>query len=401
MTEGAVTREPAAAAAEQEAERPAAAGLQAAAERSSPGGDSVCAAPDEQQAASEPCSPDAEAECLVMSELRVTAEQNEGRLDAFLARLYPDLTRSYLRKAILEGAFLLNGSQAKAGAAVKEGDTVTGCIPEPKKISAEPQNIPLDVFYEDRDLLVVNKPRGMVTHPAAGTPDGTLVNALLYHTKDLSGIAGELRPGIIHRLDKDTSGLLVIAKNDRSHQALSAELQARHFEKRYLALVEGNVVQDEGTITQPIGRSRRDYRKMAVRPNGREAVTHYRVLERFGRYTLLEITIETGRTHQIRVHMLHMGHPVAGDPLYGKEDPLHLEGQFLHARRLCFDHPSTGERMCFEAPLPEKLQEVLDQLRRRIGTRQDDGVADEAQTLPAPNGTPDETAAAVQQTDEA
>ena len=364
MTEGAVTREPAAAAAEQEAERPAAAGLQAAAEKSSPGGDSVCAAPDEQQAASEPCSPDAEAECPVMSELRVTAEQNEGRLDAFLARLYPDLTRSYLRKAILEGAFLLNGSQAKAGAAVKEGDTVTGCIP-------------------------------------AGTPDGTLVNALLYHTKDLSGIAGELRPGIIHRLDKDTSGLLVIAKNDRSHQALSAELQARHFEKRYLALVEGNVVQDEGTITQPIGRSRRDYRKMAVRPNGREAVTHYRVLERFGRYALLEITIETGRTHQIRVHMLHMGHPVAGDPLYGKEDPLHLEGQFLHARRLCFDHPSTGERMCFEAPLPEKLQEVLDQLRRRIGTRQDDGVADEAQTLPAPNGTPDETAAAVQQTDEA
>lgn len=298
-------------------------------------------------------------------ELNVTAEANEGRLDAYLSRLYPDLTRSYLRKAILEGDFLLNGSRAKAGAAVREGDVITGSIPEPKKISAEPEDIPLDIVYEDGDLLVVNKPRGLVTHPAAGSPDGTLVNALLHHTQDLSGIGGKLRPGIIHRLDKDTSGLLVVAKNDRSHQALSAALQAHEFEKVYLALVRGDVKKDSGTISAPIARSRRDYRQMTVDPKGREAVTHFRVLERFGRYTLLELTLETGRTHQIRVHMRHAGHPVAGDLLYGKEDPLHLNGQFLHARRLCFNHPATGERLCFEAPLPDVLEETLQKLRQQ------------------------------------
>lgn len=301
-------------------------------------------------------------------EICVTAEKNEGRLDAYLSRVFPDLTRSYLRKAVLDGDFQLNGKRVKAGAAVREGDVVSGSIPEPKEISAAPQDIPLEILYEDGDLLVVNKPRGMVTHPAAGSPDGTLVNALLYHTADLSGIGGRLRPGIIHRLDKDTSGLLVVAKNDHSHQALSEALQAHRFEKKYLALVTGNVAPDEGTISAPIGRSRRDYRKMTVDAAGRDAVTHYRVLERFGRYTLLELQLETGRTHQIRVHMRHFGHPVAGDPLYAKEDPLHLDGQFLHARRLCFDHPRTGERMCFEAPLPEVLEEMLGKLRGKPET---------------------------------
>ena len=296
-------------------------------------------------------------------QIEVRADKNEGRLDAFLSRQLPDLTRSYLRKAILDGDFRLNGEIVKAGAAVREGDLVTGSIPEPRKIDAVPQDIPLDIVYEDSDLLVVNKPRGLVTHPAAGSPDGTLVNALLHHTKDLSGIGGRLRPGIIHRLDKDTSGLLVVAKNDRSHQALSEALRGHQFEKKYLALVEGNISRDEGTISAPIGRSRRDYRKMTVDPRGRDAVTHFRVLERFGRYTLIEVGLETGRTHQIRVHMRHYGHPVAGDPLYGKQDPLGLGGQFLHARRLCFDHPTTGERLCFEAPLPEPLEAVLARLR--------------------------------------
>lgn len=302
----------------------------------------------------------------MIRQLHFEAEKNEGRLDAFLSRQLPDLTRSYIRKGILAGDFLLNGEKAKAGAAVKTGDCIDGIIPEPKKISAEPENIPVDIVYEDGDLLVVNKPRGLVTHPAAGSPDGTLVNALLYRTPDLSGIGGELRPGIIHRLDKDTSGLLVVAKNDRAHLALSSALQAHEFEKEYLALVKGNVRRDSGTIREPIGRSRRDYRRMTVDPAGREAVTHFTVLERYGRYTLLRIRLETGRTHQIRVHMRHYGHPVAGDPLYGSDDPLHLGGQFLHAGKLCFPHPETKERLCFEAPLPDILEETLAKLRKSV-----------------------------------
>lgn len=298
-------------------------------------------------------------------ELHFTAEKNEGRLDAYLSRLLPDLTRSYIRKAILAGDFVLNGTKAKAGAAVHKGDRIDGMIPEPKKISAAPQDIPVDIVYEDADLLVVNKQRGLVTHPAAGCPDGTLVNALLYRTPDLSGIGGELRPGIVHRLDKDTSGLLVVAKNDAAHLKLSSELQAHEFEKEYLTLVHGNVNRDSGRIDAPIGRSRRDYRRMTVDPAGREAVTYFEVLERFGSYTLLKVRLQTGRTHQIRVHMRHYGHPVAGDPLYGKADPLHLDGQFLHACRLCFTHPTSGERLCFEAPLPDVLQQTLAGLRGR------------------------------------
>lgn len=296
--------------------------------------------------------------------VHMEADKEEGRFDSFLARLLPDLTRSYLRKAILAGDFTVNGSRVKAGALVHPGDVIAGEIPEPKPISAEPQDIPIDIIYEDHDLLVVNKPRGLVTHPAAGSPDGTLVNALLYHTQDLSGIGGELRPGIVHRLDKDTSGLLVVAKNDFSHRILSEALQAHHFSKRYLALVQGDMRQESGTIDAPLARSRRDYRKMTVDPAGRPAVTHWKVKERFGKYTLLEIDLETGRTHQIRVHMRHAGHPVAGDPLYGaEEDPLHLNGQFLHAGQLCFDHPANLERMCFEAPLPESLEAVLKKIR--------------------------------------
>ncbi|MBR5015272.1 MAG: RluA family pseudouridine synthase, partial [Clostridia bacterium] len=235
-------------------------------------------------------------------------------------------------------------------------------VPEPTEIEAKPQDIPLDIFYEDDDLLVVNKPKGMVVHPAAGNPDGTLVNALLFHCKgSLSGINGEIRPGIVHRIDKDTSGLLVVAKNDATHQKLAEQIKEHSFTRCYKAVVHGNIKDDEGTIDAPIGRSPKDRKKMAVTDkNSREAVTHFKVLERFKDYTYIECKLETGRTHQIRVHMAYRGNPVAGDTLYGpKNTPKDLNGQCLHAYKLGFVHPKTGEYLEFEAPLPEYFEKFL------------------------------------------
>lgn len=293
-------------------------------------------------------------------------EEDAGsRLDVYLAREARELSRSYIQKLLAEGRVTVNGRAARASYRVKAGDVVILEIPELEGLDLAPEAVPLDIYYEDGDLLVVNKPRGMVVHPAEGNYRGTLVNALLYHCRDLSGISGVERPGIVHRLDKDTSGLLVVAKNDAAHLDLAAQLKERRVTRRYLALVHGWVKGDKGTIDAPIGRDPRDRQKMAVvARNAREAVTHYRVLERLGNYTLLELRLETGRTHQIRVHLAFIGHPVAGDPKYGPHR-IHfgLEGQFLHAAVLGFNHPRTGAYLEFSAPLPLELEAVLRGLR--------------------------------------
>ena len=260
----------------------------------------------------------------------------------------------------------MNGKPAKAAQKLAPGDSVELDVPEPREPEAKPEDIPLNVVYEDASLLVINKPRGLVVHPAAGNERGTLVNALLSHCDDLSGIAGELKPGIVHRLDKDTTGLLVVAKNDEAHLSLSKQIGEKSARRIYLALVEGNVPEDSGRVDAPLGRSRADRKKIAVVEDGRAAATQYRVLERFGDTTLVECSLETGRTHQIRVHMKHIGHPVAGDPVYGiRKQRFNVEGQLLHAARLSFTHPATGERMEFSAPLPEDFQRILDGLRKR------------------------------------
>ncbi|MGI6153881.1 MAG: RluA family pseudouridine synthase [Christensenellaceae bacterium] len=290
------------------------------------------------------------------------------RLDVFLSENMPAHTRSFIKNLIEEGCVLLNGKKVKAGAKPKPGDSITVDIPEVKEAAATPQNIPLDIVYQDEHIAVIDKPQGMVTHPAAGNPDGTLVNAVMYHIKDLSGIGGQLRPGIVHRLNKDTSGLIIIAKSDAAHNALSDMLKKREIEKTYIALVHGNIRQENGTVHTNIDRDKRDRKKMAVAAAGREAITNYRVLERFGQYTLLEVDILTGRTHQIRVHLKHIGHPVVGDALYTKQaDPFSLSGQLLHAARLGFAHPVTGSEMTFTAPLPAYFEKVLEKLRASAG----------------------------------
>lgn len=287
------------------------------------------------------------------------------RLDVFLASESSDLTRSYIQKLITNGLVSVNGSPAKPSYRVKEGDVVILRLPPPEGLELRPEPIPLDICYEDDDVVVVNKPRGMVVHPGAGNFSGTLVNALLYHCRDLSGINGVLRPGIVHRLDKFTSGLLVVAKNDASHLELARQLKERRVKRRYIALVHGRVKNQCGTVDAPIGRDPKNRQKMAVVfKNSRPAVTHYRVMEYFHMYTLLEVRLETGRTHQIRVHMSYIGHPVAGDDKYGPSKPsLGLTGQFLHAASLGFYHPKTSVYMEFEAPLPEELAAVLSRLK--------------------------------------
>ena len=290
------------------------------------------------------------------------------RIDKFLASQDEELTRSAIVRLIEEQQVTVNGRVPQKNGKLKAGDTVVVTIPEPVWPEAKPENIPLDIVYEDDDLLVVNKPRGMVVHPAAGNPDGTLVNALLYHCGDsLSGINGVLRPGIVHRIDKDTSGLLMVAKNDFAHQHLAEQIKEHSFTRKYQAVVVGNLKDDAGTINAPIGRHPTERKKMAVTfKNAREAITHYRVLERFGAYTHIELTLETGRTHQIRVHMASIGHPVAGDPVYGgKKFLTSLGGQCLHAYYIAFVHPRSGETLSFEAPLPPYFTEFLSQLRSR------------------------------------
>ena len=287
------------------------------------------------------------------------AEVSGVRLDVYLSER-TDKTRSALAKAIEEGRVLLNGKiPAKAGVKVEQGDVIDLDIPEPRPISAKPQDIPIEILYEDADLVVVNKPQGMVTHPATGSPDGTLVNAVLHRVEDLSGINGEIRPGIVHRLDKDTSGVLVIAKNDAAHLSLSKQISEKSALRYYYALVVGKIAAEEGVIDKPIARSKKDRKKMAVDEGGRKAVTLYRVIERFQGYTLVECELRTGRTHQIRVHMKSIGHPVVGDPVYGKESALAPKGQLLHAHKLVLTHPTTGERMTFEAPVNDCFAAAL------------------------------------------
>ena len=300
-----------------------------------------------------------------MIPLDLTADREGERLDAFLARSVPDLTRSAAQRLLERGAVTLRGRAAKKNDKTRLGDTLTVCLPEPQPVDLVPQDIPLDVIYEDDDVIVVNKPVGLVVHPAPGHPDGTLVNALLYHCgTSLSGINGELRPGIVHRIDRDTSGLIVAAKNDRAHLALAAQLQDHSLARVYEAVAVGGFREDCGTVDAPLGRHPVDRKKMAVdRKNGREAVTHWSVLARYPGYTHVECRLETGRTHQIRVHLASIGHPLLGDTVYGSKKPWPgLAGQCLHARRLRFVHPSTGEPLELECPLPDWFRDVLEKL---------------------------------------
>ena len=289
--------------------------------------------------------------------------EEEERLDVYLAA-QTGFTRSRIKTLVDGGNVLYNGERVtKSGVKVKKGVVIV-TVEEPEEITAKPEDLPIDVVYQDADIAVINKAQGMVTHPCAGTPNGTLVNAIMYHVKDLSGINGVLRPGIVHRLDKDTSGLLVIAKNDKAHVSLAEQIGKKTAGRYYLALVCGNIKEDTGVVDQPIARSKTDRKKMAVDPEGRKATTYYTVKERFGEYTLVEFKLATGRTHQIRVHAKYINHPVVGDITYGKKDTFGLNGQLLHAYKLELTHPTTGERMIFYADLPDYFTAVLEKLRK-------------------------------------
>lgn len=283
------------------------------------------------------------------------------RLDVYLTGQEElALTRSRIQKLIEDNLVLVNDSSTKSNYKLRRGDKITLFLPPPQELKVEAEDIPVEIIYEDQDLIVINKPQGMVVHPAHGNYSGTVVNALLAHCQDLSGIGGIMRPGIVHRLDKDTSGLLMIAKNDLAHTSLAAQIKERTVRKKYLALVYGNIKEEKGTIEAPIGRHATDRKKMAVVPRtGKPATTHYQVLHRYGNYTYLDIDLETGRTHQIRVHLSYIGHPVVGDPVYSSKNKFNLPGQFLHAYKLAFRHPRTGQEMEFTAPLPESMEKVL------------------------------------------
>mgnify|MGYP003374124222 FL=1 len=287
------------------------------------------------------------------------------RIDVFAAENYEELSRSGLKKIIDAGGVTVNNKTGKANYKLRTGDIVTMNIPESVPLEIIPQNIPLDILYEDDDVIVINKPQGMVVHPAPGHYTDTLVNALLYHCGDsLSGINGIMRPGIVHRIDMDTSGVIMAAKNNNAHRSLALQLAEHSITRKYNAIVYNNIKEDEGTIDKPLGRNPSDRKKMAVVPGGRRAVTHYRVLDRLGKFTYIEAQLETGRTHQIRVHMTYAGHPLLGDSVYGpKKQPFNLKGQVLHARVLGFVHPVTGEYMEFESPLPEYFQKLLERCR--------------------------------------
>lgn len=304
-----------------------------------------------------------------METMRFEVEQadDKKRIDVYLSQKVPEHSRSYIQKLIKDGLVLVNGQKVKTNFKVKPGCLIDVTIPPPKEISLQPEPMELDIVYEDDDIVVVNKPQGMVVHPAPGNYSGTLVNALLYSCDELSGIGGTIRPGIVHRLDKDTSGLLVVAKNDVAHHSLAQQIKDRTLKRIYWCIVEKNIREDKGVINAPIGRHPTNRKKMAVlnSPTAKPAITHFKVLERFGEYTLVEARLETGRTHQIRVHMAYIGHPVVGDTVYGsRKQKFNLNGQVLHAKKLGLIHPSTGEYMEFEAPLPQYFEELLDILRR-------------------------------------
>ncbi|MFR6515056.1 MAG: RluA family pseudouridine synthase [Ruminococcus sp.] len=300
-----------------------------------------------------------------MEKLFFTIEKGGERIDKYLSEQLEDMTRSHIQKLIKENMVRVNGMAVKSNFKLSASDQIEVEIPELKEPDILPENIPLDILYEDQDILVVNKPKGMVVHPAPGHYTGTLVNAIMYHCKDnLSGINGVMRPGIVHRIDMDTTGSLLICKNDRAHQALAEQLKEHSITRKYHAIVHGRLKEDEGTIDKPIGRHPIDRKKMSVHcTNGREAITHYRVLKRFQQFTYIECQLETGRTHQIRVHMSSIGHPILGDQVYGPAKcPYKLQGQTLHAKVLGITHPTTGEYMEFDAPLPDYFQGLLEKM---------------------------------------
>lgn len=290
------------------------------------------------------------------------------RLDTYISANDNDLSRERVKKLMDDGNILVNGTVKKNSYKVKSGDVIEIDMPELKDTKIEAQDIPIEVVYEDDDIIVVNKPKGIVVHPANGNHDGTLVNAIMNICKSsLSGIGGEIRPGIVHRLDKDTSGLLIVAKNDKAHISMSQQIKDRKVNKRYIALVRGIIGEDEATINMPIARSKKDRKKMAVDKDGREAITHFKVIKRYDKYTLLDIKIDTGRTHQIRVHMSEIGHPVIGDEVYSNgKNEFGVKGQMLHARSLDFVHPITGKKMHLEADLPQYFKDVLDICDKRL-----------------------------------
>lgn len=305
-----------------------------------------------------------------MNTITINAENNRGqRIDVFLSEKLDGMSRSRVQKLIEQGHITVGDGTVRANYKVRENDCIRVEIPDAGAVEIKAENIPLDIVYEDDCMLVVNKPQGMVVHPAAGNYDGTLVNALMAYCGDtLSGINGEIRPGILHRIDKDTSGLLLVAKNDTAHIGLSEQIKRHSLTREYFALVHGNIKNDSGTIDAPIGRDEKDRKKMTItQKNSRNAVTHYSVLERFGKYTFIKCRLETGRTHQIRVHMSKNGHPVVGDKVYGvKKEEFSLNGQLLHAYRVGFIHPVTGEYMEFSREVPDYFENVLERLRRKV-----------------------------------
>lgn len=299
-----------------------------------------------------------------MIEKRIIADVNNERLDSYISKSNLDLSRSMVQKLIKENRVFVNGKNEKESYKIKVNDNITIQIEEPKSSKLEAQDIPLNIIYEDNDIIVINKPKGMVVHPGNGNPDNTLVNAVLAHCKgSLSGIGGEIRPGIVHRIDKDTSGLIIVAKNDKSHINLSEQIKNHEVTKIYTALVKGNISEDEATIDMPIGRDKKDRKKMSVTRDGKEAVSHIKVVKRYGNYTLIRVKIDTGRTHQIRVHMAKIGHPVVGDEVYSSgKNEFGVKGQMLHSTILKFKHPISGKEIMLEAPLPQYFEDVLSKL---------------------------------------
>lgn len=299
-----------------------------------------------------------------MKQYIIDEKKQNNRLDKVISIIDDTISRTAVKRLIEENKITVNGNSEKPSYEVKNGDIIQIEDDEPKESHIIAQDIPIEVIYEDKDILVINKPKGMVVHPGNGNLDGTLANAVMGLCGDtLSGIGGEIRPGIIHRLDKDTSGVIVVAKNDVAHINISNQIKNRETSKKYIALVRGNIKEDEATINMPIGRSQKDRKKMAVRKDGKEAITHFKVLKRYENYTLLELKIDTGRTHQIRVHMAEIGHPVIGDYVYSNgKNPFNVVGQMLHSKEIQFIHPSTKERMIFTAPIPKYFEEVLSNL---------------------------------------